>query len=96
MQKPYNGKRPSADQTIILETSSAGWRDITRDVLPKGIDRKSHFRAMRNSLDVEVAPWVRKGSSGGYTYGLCDTILRWNGKKFDAIKINKRKLTDEP
>lgn len=94
MQKPYNGTKPSADQTFVLERSSDGWTDITKDVLPKNIDRKSHFRPMRRSLDVEVAPWIRKGSWGAYSYGLCDTILRWNGKRFEVIKIEKRKLTE--
>ena len=96
MQKPYNGHKPSKDDTFVLERGYEPdtWVDITNKVIPKGIDRRSYFHPLRKSLDIEVAPWVRR-AGGGYEYGKCTAILRWNGKTFDKISIKPKKPSDD-
>ena len=95
MKKPYAGRKPSAKDTRVVSlVDGTTWKDITERVFPKGIDRTSYFNPLRNSLDVEVAPWVKRQGINLYEPGQCSILLRWNGSKFDEITIKTRDTTN--
>src|SRR5690606_13888177 len=47
MSKPFaDGRLPSNDQTFVLRKTHDTWVDVTREVIPSGVDLTLHFRPM--------------------------------------------------
>ena len=100
MPKPFaNGSAPREDQTFVFERRGGRWKDVTSEVFPKAIDWTAHFRPLRASKVVEVAPYVRiqraDGRGEAWNFGECVADLIWDGHEFQKHDPNNRSLTKD-
>jgi hypothetical protein len=99
MAKPFaDGSTPRANQTFVFERRHGKWADITTEVFPARIDLTSHFRPLRASAVVVVAPYARikrvDGRGYAYDFGPPALELHWNGHVFQKRKPSKTALSE--
>ena len=98
MSKPFaDGAVPGNNQTFVLEESSDGWKDVTKNVIPKEVDMTAHFRPRRKIDEIEVAPFekIQRQDGGGsaYNFGERKIDLVWKGSAFEVRKASSSKLS---
>ena len=98
MAKPMaDGRKPEANQTVVLEFTDEGWSDVTKAVIPPDVDRTMHFRTRRDGAVIEAAPWKeferKDGRGKAWTYGERILDLEWTGEKLVAKEAASSELT---
>ena len=95
IQRWFNGGKQTWREAFVLQEKAGEWKDITREMLPKGVDRASYFKLFADSPDIEVAPYVKRKHGMLYPYGTCKLALRWNGQGFNKVSTKPHSIAPE-
>lgn len=98
MAKPFaTGGKPEANQTFVMENIGKDWMDVTKKVMPAGVDMKHHFRTRKNDTTIEVAQWEQfdraDGRGKAWKFGPRVMDLHWEGQVFVIKKPKSATLT---
>ena len=90
MMRPYNGGKPSSEDSYVLALSiDQTWKDISDEVLPTGLVRDWHFNPRRSKNLIEAGPWV------GNIPKRCVGELKWTGERFEFETVAARPFWDD-
>lgn len=83
--------------TGVLEQVQGKWVEVTKDVLPEGIELKSQFAPRRASGLIQVAPFVQKArhDGKGQYWGPGPRVmdLDWDGRTFQKRRPVKKEIS---
>ena len=78
-------KNTRKNENFVLEQYGDDWKDITGEVMPRGVDLTAIFIPQHKTQIIDVG----RSEDGMRMYQ-----LMWNGTSFDAYKASKKKLED--
>ena len=83
--------------TCVREQVQGRWVNVTKNVLPEGIDLRSQFEASRTSRLTEVAPFIRteRRDGTGQDWGPGPRVidLEWDGRTFQKRRPSKKETS---
>jgi len=94
MPKPHaDSKAPRLGQTFFFRSTDGHFVDVTKSILPKGVDTKWMFQPRRAKPEIELGPYKKKkrNDGRGYTYIAKSptALLVWTGHKFELTKLTE-------